>query len=278
MSMRYGRRSGQGSVFWAKKRYNRPNYSIGDRAARTTYTRFRASSSATRGRVRALKYQALNLRTGGLLGIEKKFLDCSFAQTLVSPADSTGGEVPPASGATGCYTAPAQGDNATARDGNRIMVTEINAQGVCQVNAQINQTAADIACHVFVALVQDQQTNGVQLNSEDVFSNPAGLGTASSNPFRNMSYIRRFKVLRVKKFTLRPPPLTWDGTNIEQSGYHIPFQLRWAGKMPVTFTTASTTADIANVTDNSIQMVAFCSQASTLAPTIYGNVRTRFYG
>lgn len=241
---------------------------------------FAANRPSTTSRAGYRRYNlrsALNARTGGLLGIEKKFVDCAVGAVITAPTAATGGEFPPGSGITGCYTAPAQGDGPSNRDGNKIVVCEINCIGTIVVPAQINQTTADDSCVVYMALVQDTQTNGAQLNSEDVFSNPSGNAFNAANPLRNMSYTSRFKLLAIKKKQLRIPTLTYDGTNIEQTGFHSPIQLKWKGKIPVTFTTASTTADIANVTDNSVQLVGFCSNASMI-PAFYGNVRTRFYG
>lgn len=235
-------------------------------------------SGPSRGRIRARTYQALNQRTGGLLGIEKKFLDIPFGATaLIAPTNSAGGEIPPAGVVTGCYSAPAQGDGPTNRDGNKIVVCETNFQGVIVVPAQADQVAADQSCAVFIALVQDTQTNGAQLNSEDVWTNPIAAANTATSLFRNMSFTSRFKILKMMKFDLRIPTLTFDGTNIEQTGFTRSFQMKWRGQMPVTFTTASTTADIANVTDNSIQLIAFCNNV-TMAPSIVGNCRTRFYG
>jgi len=250
---------------------------------RTAFKRYRGPISRVRvtggasrryGRSLALR----NLRTGGLLGIEKKFLDIPLTPTaLVSPTDMSGGELPPSSIVTGCYSAPAQGDGPTNRDRNKIVITEYSFKGTIFVNSQTNQTDCDIAAFVFLAVIQDTQTNGAQLNSEDVWANPTANATACTNPFRNMSYTRRFRVLAMKRVVLRIPTITWDGTNLEQFGFNTPIDLQWRGKMPVTFTTGSTTADIANVTDNSIQLVGFTNSV-TLAPQILGNTRIRFYG
>lgn len=230
------------------------------------------------GRVRARTYMALNQRTGGLLGIEKKFLDIArTSATIAAPTDATGGAIAPSSIVTGCYSAPAQGDGPTNRDGNKIVIVETNFIGAITCAAQADQTAADVTTFVFICIVQDMQTNGAVLTSESVWTNPTASASTAATPFRNMSFTSRFKILAMKKIKLPMPTLTYDGTNIEQTGFHVPFQLKWKGKIPVTFTTASTTADIANVTDNSIQFIAFTTN-QTLAPQIAFNCRTRFYG
>lgn len=222
-----------------------------------------------------------NARTGGLLGIEHKFLDIPRTPTaLAAPTDASGGEINPSSIVTGCLSAPAQGDGPTNREGNKIVIDSVLIQGDISVAAQADQTAADVSPVVFIALVQDMQTNGATLNSEDVFTNPAANAVLATSPFRNMSYTARFKVLKMWKKQLRIPDQVWDGTNIEQSGFRTPFKLSWKAKgrpIPVTFTTASTTADVANVTNNSIHCIAYCNDTS-LAPTIGFNCRIRFYG
>lgn len=222
-----------------------------------------------------------NARTGGLLGIERKWLDTALTATAISSAtDATGGELPPNSGVTGCLTAPAQGDASYNREGNKIVVDSILLQGAVSVDQQAAQSSADFSGIVFVALVQDTQTNGTQLNSEDVFTNPGGSVYLAPMPNRNMSYTQRFKVLKMKKIVLKTPALTNNtgaAGGIVQSGFHQPFKLSWKGRMPVTFLTSTTTADIANVTNNSVQVVAFTS-TSTLAPKIEYNCRVRFVG
>jgi len=236
----------------------------------------RAMRSAFAGRrLRRDRFAVRNLRTGGLLGIERKFLDTSKGSTaLTAPTDAAGGEFNPTSG---CLSAPAQGDGPTNRDGNKIVVQSCLVQGVIQVLAQADQGSADTSANVLIALVQDTQTNGAQLDSESVFTNPSASGILATSPNRNMSFTQRFKVLKMKRIQLRVPSLTFDGTNIEQSGFHTPFKLSWKGMMPVTFTTGSTTEDIANVTNNSLQIVAYCS-STTLGPTLLYNSRVRFVG
>lgn len=220
----------------------------------------------------------MNQRTGGLLGIELKFLDTTMTQqALTAPTNASGGEYPPTSGCTGCFTAPAQGDGPSNREGNKIVVKSLYLQGQINCAAQANQTATDVSPVVFVALVLDTQCNGVGLNSEDVFVNTSGAALQATQLNRNMSYTSRFKVLKMWKKQLRIPTISYDGTNMEQMGFTTPFVLKWKGNLPVTFTTGSTTADIANVTNNAIQLVAFTS-STDLTPGLNYNCRVRFVG
>jgi len=218
-----------------------------------------------------------NLRTGGLLGIETKFLDVGVAETaILAPTDAAGGSIAPTTGCTGCLTAPAQGDSASERDGQKIVVKSCLMQGTISVAVQADQTATDLSPTVYVALVQDTQTNAAAFNSSSVYTNPRGDASLAAQPFRNMANTARFKILKSKVIHLRMPPISWDGTNIEQAGFEQPITLSWRGMMPVQFGTG-TSADIANVTNNSIQVVAFCTN-TTLAPKLSYNARIRFIG
>uniref|UniRef100_UPI0040489AF4 capsid/nuclear shuttle family protein n=1 Tax=Aliarcobacter sp. TaxID=2321116 RepID=UPI0040489AF4 len=222
-----------------------------------------------------------NMRTGGLLGIETKFLDTSYdPAALAAGTDCSAGEHPPNQGCVGCLTAPAQGDSSSERDGNKIVVKSILLQGTINIAAQAAQSTADVAPTIMVCLVQDTQTNGAQLASENVFTNPSANATLAPSPNRNMSYTARFKVLKMRKFQMPILPMTNDTGEtggVIQSGYTKHFKLSWKGLMPVTFTTGSTTADIANVTNNSVQVVAFCSSTGA-APQMGYNCRIRFVG
>ena len=125
---------------------------------------------------RARNLGLVNVRTGGLLGVETKFLDMAISAVAIpAPTDASGGELDPTgSGCTGCLSAPAQGDTASSRDGFKISMKSIQIEGAIYIAPQINQTIQDAMSYFFVALVLDTQTNGAQLNSEDVFTNPSG--------------------------------------------------------------------------------------------------------
>jgi len=161
-----------------------------------------------------------NLRSGGQLGIELKFLDVPHtASALTAPTDWTGAEIQPTSVVTGCLSAPAQGDSPQNREGRKISIRSILLQGAISINAQAAQATADIAPTIFCALVLDTQTNGVTINSEDVYSNPSASATTNCCPLRNMSFSQRFKVL--KTWTWHVPQLEL-GNDAGKHLRHIP--------------------------------------------------------
>lgn len=185
------------------------------RAFQSASTKRKRSNGDSISRVKRIKdmqnrafrnRQLLNLRSGGLLGVELKFLDAPRTSlALTAPTDAAGGEINPSSIVTGCLSAPAQGDGPTNRDGHKIVVKSILVQGSFSNAIQQDQADADVMPTLFVALVLDTQTNGATLNSEDVFTNPAADADCNGNLPRNMSFTSRFKVL--KTFHMSVPQL-----------------------------------------------------------------------
>lgn len=229
---------------------------------------------------RARNVALANIRSGGLLGIETKFLDIALVNRILqTPTDASGGELQPTAGCTGCLTAPEQGDGPTQRDGKKIIIKSVLLQGTINVAAQSAQSAADLIPMVYLALVQDTQTNGVTINSEDVFTNISADADNAALPFRNMSNTSRFKVLKQWSRKLIMPSITNNTTagSIVQSGYNVPFTISWKGLMPVNFSTTGTTANVSTVTDNSIHLIGFVSGQNVQAAVDAG-CRVRFVG
>jgi len=222
-----------------------------------------------------------NVRYGGYLGQEKKYLDQYYAQTNLSASvDWSGCETDPAT--TNCLNAVAQGDGVTNRDGNKYCITEINIKGLVSMAPQANQTGPDSAPHVFLALVQDKQTNAAQLNSEDVYVNPqsgGGITQGATMPFRNIQYSKRFKVLKTWAIQLPPPPMTYDGTNVEQGSARVPFDVYVKLKKPIYVECKGTSANVTDIVDNSLHMIAtYENSTEGVSVLLSYNSRIRFYG
>lgn len=226
--------------------------------------------------IRKSYYRSRNRRVGGFLGIEHKFYDTSLVSSaLTAPTDATGGEHNPSG--TICLNSVAIGTGESNRDGRQIKMKSLYIEGIIEVPQQANQTVTDTAGVVMIAIVQDKQCNGANLNSEDVFTNPSGSAKLAATPFRNLEYSKRFKVLKKKKIKLAQPITAYDGTNMEQHGYQIPFKMYI--KLPNTTVNFTPTAgsSIANITDVSLNVVAYATSLG-LTPTISYISRLRFVG
>lgn len=237
----------------------------------------RAQSSGLKSAKMAAARMLANASTAGFLGIEKKFLDTTKTDTPVAGiVGLTGGEYDPSGGCTGCLSCPAQGDTEQSRDGKRIVVDSVILKGHVRLNENAGAAQLD-SLKVFVAVILDTQTNGSQLNSEDVFKNLSAQITSVVEPMKNLLFGNRFRILKSQVFDLTPSGLStaggtsaWCGVQREFDWY-IPFK----GGLPVNLN-AGTTADVANVIDNSIHVVAFATINATAE--IGYNARIRFQG
>ncbi len=234
-----------------------------------------AGRAPKRAKGRLRRRRGLNVRSGGFVGIENKFYDQSVNGSSVSVGNNWSGcEEDP--GTTQCLSAPSQGDGESQRDGRKCKATSIYVGGAIRWP---NHSGHAEACYVTIALVQDTQTNGAQLNAEDVYINPAATPQTNGTPLRNMQYMTRFKVL--KKITLFTGDLSahYNGSSANSEGYTVPFSIFKKLNMPITFT--GTTEGVANVTDNSLHLIVAGGPSTATgapAPEIYYNSRMRFIG
>lgn len=220
------------------------------------------------------KRYSRNIRTGGFLDVEVKFYDTALTATAMSAAtDATGGEYDPS--VTSMISTPAQGDGEQNRDGKQIVAKYVQIKGTLNFPAQANLTTGVGPLRAMVAIVLDTQSNAAQAQSETVFKNLAATALNAPDALRNLEYSKRFKLLKQDLFILDPPPITYDGTNVESDGvtksfdWYIPLN-----NLKINFN-SGTTASIANVVDNSIHVMGFANNATI---TISYNARMRFVG
>ncbi len=228
-----------------------------------------------RARRRRRRRRPRNARTGGFLGTELKFYDQKLTATaLVAPTDASGGEVDPS--ATVLLNTVIQGDGESNRDGRAMIMKSIFVTGVITAAVNIDETINKQQCNVVVYLVLDMQTNGATISSEQVFINPGANSVLATSPLRNLQFTQRFRILDKVHLVLPPQPVVYDGTNIEAGGIMIPFKLSAnLNNMKVLF--SNTTETVANITDNSLHVIAFANDLDVV-PKIAYNSRLRFVG
>ena len=131
-----------------------------------------------------------------------------------------------------------------------------------------------------IALVQDSQTNGVTINSEDIYQNdidPSIFILFSKRPLSNTS---RFNVLSRKpvSFSTCQQNITSVG-DIERNRQVVSFRLCQSSPnyLPVQVLTGQTTAVVADVVDNRFHMIVAEADISD-APVISYAARLSFVG
>ncbi len=246
---------------------------------RARHYRSRMSQMNIRGPyLRAMARYKRNPRTGGFRGIEKKFFDTANVDTvIVSNGTSVGGEIDPAT--ILCLNAVAIGTGEEQRIGRKISMHSVHIKGVIEVPVQAAQSALHVSPVIFLALYMDTQTNAAQSQSEEVFRNESGNAIMAAEPFLNLQNVHRFKVLKTIKFAL---PQTSTGQSaagtIEQHGYTVPWEMfvKLGGKK-VLYDANGTDAQISSIVDNSLHLVAFCTDTG-IGPLVSWQCRLRYFG
>ncbi len=208
----------------------------------------------------------LNQRTGGFIGIERKFFDTQVSQDAFS---ATWDVMEPA---TTNLTAMIQGDGESERIGRKYIIRSIHIRGFVsfpQAESALNPLDTSLAR---ICLVLDPQTNGAQLTATDVMD---GGQTDDINAFRNLQFTGRFKVLKDKLIRMERTGLSQGAANQFAAGIRI-FPFKWNVQftgLPVN--TSGTTANIANVTTNSLHIIGVATSTSA---TLSYQCRVRFTG
>jgi len=245
------------------------------RKRKTTIVRGRRTSPSVATEVR----RVLNGRTGGYVGLERKFFDTfENSRALQASTNASSGEMDPFG--ENCLNCPAQGDGESNRDGRQIAMQSITLKGNITVPYATTPTTQWEAPVVYVAIVLDKQTNGATLNSEDVFANPSGDARGMTQPLRNLEYSDRFTVLKSTTVNMKDVLAGFQigGTPTGQAGMSIPFYLYHDLKgMKMNFISGQNTSVIAAVADKSLHVIAYTTTAS-LGPVITYNARLRFTG
>lgn len=256
-------------------------YGVGRRTRKNPALALARRYLAMRRRAPAQRVPVARARRGRVYsdaGIETKFYDTSLVlSALTAPTDASGGEKNPS--ATICLNSVVQGDGESNRDGRQITMKSIQIKGSVVTASQSTQSTADSAASCFIALVLDTQTNGALLNSEDVFTNPSANAAGATTLFRDLQFAKRFKVLATRQFTLGNPGIANDTGatgGLVQNGLRKDFQM-FVPLNNIRTLYSGTTETIANITDNSLNIIAFCS-TTTQAPALTYNARLRFVG
>lgn len=198
---------------------------------------------------------------------ERKYFDTEVTRALVNVATSwAGAEQDPTT--IGNLCSPQQGTSALTRVGTRINVLAIKIRGKITVASQTNQATGDTPAACRIILVQDMQTNAVQLNAEDVIS--SGAGSNGTEMFQNIDFFGRFRVLRDKRMIMQNPNLSWDGTNLEQQGLQRNFEwiVKFRKPVQVRFN-ATNSGNVADIVDNSFHVIGGVNNTELAASLAY---------
>ncbi len=222
---------------------------------------------------RAMLTTQMNARTAGYMGLEKKFVDYRVDDDQFTNVWA-GGEMEDPTALS--VSAVAQGDGESQRDGRVYYIHGIYITGTINrpaAESQANPVGDEIAR---LCLVWDKQTNGAQLNAEDVMLTIAAGDDVDS--YRNLQSVQRFKVLADKKYrvAVTQGQVNEGAVNLFANGATTtPFKLSYTFKTPIKVSCSGTTAAIASITDNSLHVIGTSNNG---AATLSYTSRLRFTG
>jgi len=211
------------------------------------------------------------------LGIEVHFLDESLiSAALGSGAAWTAKELDNATRL--CLNAIAVGDTDSSRTGKKVTNKSLYIAGAIRWPSETGVAVVDNGDTVFLALVEDRQTNGAQLNSEDVYTNPSGDEQTIHRPMRNMNFTSRFRVLATETIQWTPTAAVNNAsaTTVSSAGpQDIPFT--FAVKLNTVTTYSASTPSVADIIDVSYHLIG-CHSNVNRSPILAYNSRLRFCG
>lgn len=232
--------------------------------------------------------QRRRVNIGNSIPPERKYLDChngagtlAVAGTSNARNDWTTCESQPSSGCVGCLSAPAIGDAATNRDGKHIIIKSFQIHG--SVSWGSGATAgnnANSTCNVHLALVLNKSTLGATIDSENFYTSANDTLVLRAVPFRNINRGKQFRLLKSWNMHSGSRNMAYQGLAqlVIQSGTNHTFSAYLKMHLPVNFN-AGTSADVANVTDNSIHLIWNSDpNLASDAPTVTYQTRMRFIG
>lgn len=211
------------------------------------------------------RFARRNFRTGGFLGVELKFLDEKVdwgdAGTL-RYLDAATAEIDPPT--PDCLNALSEGSGVSQRIGRKVTNKMITIRGAVVWPAISFDAAVDFVANpnAVIFLVLDTQTNGAQLNSEDVFTAFTAFADhqVMTNVFRDQERVARFRVLA--KVTLCCPNRNMGqdvagGKNVYERVY-VPFEINKKLNFETTYNATATPATVSQIVDNSLHMIGYC--------------------
>lgn len=228
------------------------------------YKKSKKKSSKKRSR------EAVNYRTGGYAGREVRFLDTSVEGRDIAVAIS---------GATAnpttllCLNAVGPGTGVSQRGGIRCTVKSIRINGVISFVPAFPSSGI-----VKLYLVKDKQTNGAQMTGTQYFDTAIASDFMSVMQHENLENAHRFSLLAKKTVKFVTQNHYWNGTTAVAPTVNVPFSLSksfGASGMKVRFLGSGTT--IADIADNSLHLLALCTDNSGSSAKISYISRMKFY-
>lgn len=281
-----------------RKRYAKRSY--GRARSMSRRRRPMGGSFMKRARTRAFA----NLRTGGLIAIERKFHDVAMSYKNVPQVTNGVGtgvastfspsraEPDTYRSATGTITTVAPialnvliaADSGSDRDGRQVINDSIHLRGKVDFLDGSDWSTTNAATVVNIVCVLDTQNNGSSPAGSAIFVNPGdftGSGRDNgSGAFVNLSNSKRFRILKHTRRLLAPSGVSGNGTVTRVSGsvvWSMDIPLKGMKTNYVTDSSPIASATAASIGDNGLYLFVWTEHPDGFISHCY-NSRLRFRG
>lgn len=197
---------------------------------------------------------------------ENKYFDSVLAATSIpaTAASWASTELDPTT--LNCLFAPVQGTGISDRIGRKVHVTKLKLRGVVHYTSVTSQTVVKPFPWVRIIVVQDMQTNGAQLNGEDVMqASTTAAAISQTVTYQNLANFGRFKILKDKTIMMNTVENA-DNANVTSGSIdfgNYPFKCTIKFRKPVVVHYNSTNGGtVADAVDNSFHVLAIGTDTS----------------
>ncbi len=170
-----------------------------------------------------------------------------------------------------CLNAIAQGDSPIDRDGRVYYIHSVMLKGQLTSVADQADNSPKNDLIFRVCMVLDKQTNQTELTASDVMR---VVGTEDFLSFRNLDFTTRFKIIHDKNITMRR---FYQNEGVSSSYASGAESVRWDWyhkfANPIKVVCSGTGGTIAEITNNSIQIIVCANTAAQLKLSYQARVR-----
>ncbi len=163
-----------------------------------------------------------------------------------------------------------QGDGQTNRDGRKIVLKSVYSLFTIILPATTTAASTGDSCNVW--LVQDRQTNGTTISTDQFLTVPADFQS-----FNALDNGKRFRVLWKRQYSLSSPSGGSSGAGVHQFGeQELTFKVyQKLGNMPIEYDNSVSTGAIGSIRSNNLYII-FQSRVGLLQ--VLSRHRVRFVG
>lgn len=201
-----------------------------------------------------------NIRTGGFVGKELKFLDTTISPTTVALTGTIIKDT---------VNSMIVGTGESQRIGRKVKATSLMIRGSFDYPSQPNLTTS---LYIRLMVYQDTQTNGSAATITDI------LESANVDSFRNLENSKRFKILYETIEPVNAQCAARDASTERTNAKVKPFQIFIKFKRPMEFVYKGSGGGVSDLTQNNIGVLGIVNVAPTVAMSLSGKIRLRYMG